>query len=194
MLFKKGEIKRNLLGGLEIALLMHQGARRFGNSYEEAMRSFIIPILLFPLTLAFFYTFPAPDVAGTSKNTLTLLFSLRLTFSWMLFFGAIAWILHRVDHMENFYRFVTATNWLSVPATVIFIPVVLFLLSGNWSWEQLYPFSKFLVFYSYAFSAFMAVHVLIIPWELAGFFGFIAILIDRNTMDILHWLGDLISS
>lgn len=194
MFFPKDEIKRNLLGGLEIALLMQRGAKRFGNTYDEAMRSFAVPILLFPFTLAALYLFPIPEMAGASKNALTLMFSLRLMFSWLAFFGIIYWMLTRLDHMENFYRFIIATNWLTVPATAVFIPVAFLLLGGDFSWVQLYPFMKFLVFYSYAFSAFMAVHVLIVPWELAGFFVFLTMMIDKSTMDFLHWVGALFNS
>ena len=187
--FSKDEIKRNLLGGLEIALLMPSGAKRFGNSYDEAIRSFIIPILLFPLSLAALYFAPAPEIQGTSVNTVTLLFSLRLAFSWALFFGIIYWLMRHVDHLENFYRFIIATNWLSVPATVVFVPVAWMLLSGAFTWEELYPFIMFLVFYTYAFTAFMAIHVLIIPWELAGFIAFIAMTVDDSTLDIVKWIG-----
>ena len=194
MIFSKREIKDNLLGGLEIFLLMHRGAKRFGNTYKEALRSFIIPILLFPFSLAALNAFPVADLAGTSKNTMTLLFSLRLAVSWLLFFGVIAWILQRVDHMENFYRFVIATNWLTIPSTLIYLPVVMLLLSGTWSWEQVYPFMTFLTFYTYAFSAFMAVNVLIIPWELAGFFAFVAIMVDKNTTEVFHFFSNLLSS
>lgn len=194
MFFPWEEIKRNLLGGLEIALFMQKGAERFGNTYEEAMRSFVVPILLFPFTLAALYLFPTPEIAGASKNALTLMLSLRLAFSWLAFFGIIYWMLQKLHHMEHFYRFVIATNWLTVPATFVFIPVAFMLLGGNFSWIQLYPFMKFLVLYSYAFSAFMAVHVLIVPWELAGFFVFLTTMIDKSTFDFVHWVGSFFSS
>ncbi|MGZ9097410.1 MAG: hypothetical protein ACXW30_03835 [Micavibrio sp.] len=192
LFFSKEEIKRNLLGGLEIALLMPSGAKRFGNNYDEAIRSFVIPILLFPLTLGALYMFPVAEIAGASKNTITLLFSLRLAFSWAMFFGIIYWLMRHVDHLDNFYRFVVAANWLSVPATVVFLPVAWMLLSGTFTWEELYPFMMFLVFYTYAFTAFMAVHVLIIPWELAGFIAFIAMTVDDSTIDIIHWIGSIL--
>lgn len=190
-MFTKAELKQNLLGGLEIALLMPAGAKRFSNSYDAAIRSFIIPILLFPLTLAALFYFPVPEISGASKNTITLLFSLRLAFSWAMFFGIIYMLMRHVDHLDNFYRFVVATNWLSIPASVVFLPVAAMLLSGNFTWEQLYPFMMFLVFYTYAFTAFMAVHVLIIPWELAGFIVFVLMTVENSTMDIAKWLGAL---
>lgn len=193
-MFSEEEVKRNLLGALEVALLMPAGPKRFGNSYDEAVRSFIVPILLFPLTLAAFYLYPHPDIAASSRNTLTLLFSLRLGFSWLLFFGIIYWLMKKVDHLEHFCRFVIGTNWLAVPATVIFLPVAVMLLSGGFTWDELYPFMKFLMFYTYAFTAFLAVHALIIPWELAGFIAFLAVMVDNNTLDFVTWITRLFNA
>ena len=193
-MFSKAEIKNNLLGTLEVALLMPAGPKRFGNSYDEAVRSFIIPILFFPLTLLALYLYPYPEMAAASKNTLTLLFSLRLAFSWLMFFGIIYWLMKRVDHLDHFYRFVVGTNWLAVPATVIFLPVAIMLMSGAFSWDELYPFMKFLLFYTYAFTAFLAIHALIIPWELAGFIAFLAITVDDSTMNVVKWVTTLFSA
>jgi hypothetical protein len=47
----------------------------------------------------------------------------------------------------------------------------------------------FIVYYSYAFTAYMAVYALIIPWEMAAFITAIAILIDDGTLDLVHWIG-----
>ena len=193
-MFSKAEIKRNLLGTLEVALLMPAGPKRFGNSYDEAARSFIIPILFFPLSLVALYLYPDAEIAAASKNTFSLLFSLRLFFSWLLFFGIIYWLMKRVDHLDHFYRFVTGTNWLAIPATVIFLPVAVMLLSGAFSWDELYPFMKFLMFYTYAFTAFLAIHALIIPWELAGFIAILAISVDDSTLNAIKWLTSLFSA
>lgn len=193
-MFSKAEVKRNLLGTLEVALLMPAGPKRFGNSYDEAVRSFLIPILLFPLTLAALYLYPHPDIANSSRNTLTLLFSLRLGLSWLMFFGIIYWMMKKVDHLEHFCRFVVGTNWLAIPATVIFFPVAVMLLSNAFTWDELYPFMKFLLFYTYAFTAFLAIHALIIPWELAGFIAFLAIMVDNNTLDLVTWVSRLFNA
>ena len=61
-MFKKEEWKRNLLGSLEVALLMPVARTRFGNNAEGAIRSFFIPLLLLPMTLVTVYVFPPPGL------------------------------------------------------------------------------------------------------------------------------------
>ena len=189
-MFTKEELKRNLLGCLEVALFMPIARQRFGDTYDEAVRSFIIPILLFPLSLAAVYLFPEQPLAGASQNTIALLYSLRLATSWALFLSAVYLIVREIDRRDLFYKFIIATNWITMPATFVFVPVGWMLMSGAYSWQDLYPFMVCLMLYSYAFTAFMVAQVLRVPWELAGFITFIGICINDNSFEIIHWVGE----
>ncbi len=193
-MFTKEEIKRNTLSCFETALFMPGGAKRFGNTYEEALRSFLIPAFLFPLTILGVYFYPTPELEVIPKDTLSLLFSTRLVLSWVMFFGLMHWIPRRVDRMDHFYRFVIATNWLALPASVVFLPVMWLLFSGASSWEEIYPFTLFIVFYSYAFTAYMAVYALSIPWEMAAFITIISMTINDRTLDVVRWIGNILGA
>lgn len=184
------EIKRNLLGSLEVALFMPVARTRFGDTRDEAIRSFIVPILLFPLTLMAVYMFPQAELAGNSGHTIALLYSLRMAAMWGIFFGAVYWITKEIDRKKHFYQFVIATNWLTVPSTIVFLPVAWMLLSGIHTWQELYPFMICLMLYTYAFTAFMAAYILRVPWELAGFVVILGMCVNDSTMDILNWFGD----
>ncbi len=184
------EIMRNLLGALEVALFMPVARKRFGDTQDEAIRSFIVPILLFPLTIAVVQAFPKEQMADHSANMISLMYSLRMAGIWAIFFGTVYWITKGIDRKKYFFQFVIATNWLTVPATTVFIPVAWMLFAGIHSWEELYPFMVCLMLYTYAFTGFMAAYVLRIPWELAGFIVFLGMCINDTTLDILYWVGD----
>lgn len=190
VMFTREEIKRNLLGCLEVALFMPIAKQRFGNSYDEAVRSFIIPIVLFPLSLAAVYLFPADTMHGASQNTIALLYALRMVTAWGLFLAAVYYIVREFDRRDLFYKFIIATNWINIPAAVVFIPVGWMLMSGAYTWQELYPFMVCLMLYTYAFTAFMVAHVLRVPWEMAGFITFIGVLINDHTAQFMQWIGD----
>jgi len=183
------EIGRNLIGVLEIALFMPAARTRFGDTKDEAIRSFLVPVLLFPLTMLGVYMIPQAMVDG-SAHTIALLYGLRTVAVWGLFFGAVYWIARQVNRMEHFYQFVIASNWLALPATLVFIPIGWMLLAGLHTWAELYPFMMCLIIYTYAFTGFMASCVLRIPWELAGFIVFIGMFVNDSTLSLLHWVGD----
>lgn len=187
-MFSREEIKRNMLGCLEIALFMPVAQQRFANNYDEAIKSFIIPILLFPVSLALVYFYPADDMGAASANTIALLYSLRMAASWALFILAVYIIAREIDRRDLFYKFIIANNWITLPATVVFLPVGMMLMGGHYSWAELYPFMVCLMLYSYAFTAFMVAHILRVPWELAGFITFIGVFVNDQTLDVTRWL------
>ncbi len=188
-MFSQGEIKRNLLGCLEISLLMRKGRDRFGNSYEEAMRSFIVPILLSPLVLLVIMLYPAPEISEVSRSTLALVYALRMFAVIALFLGVVWWLVGALDRREYFLQFVTAMNWLSVPATIVILPALYLVFSGMYSWQEITPLTCVLVGYSYLFTGFMAAYVLRIPLELAGFITFLSYAVNTHTLEIMNWVG-----
>lgn len=191
-MFSMNEIKRNLLGSLEIALFMPQARNRFGSSPDEAWRSFIVPILLFPLTLLSVYLYPKAGISDHSANTIALLYSLRLGASWISYLGFVYFLVRRVDRREHFCQFVIASNWLSVPATFVFLPVAWGLMTGNYSWNELYPFMQSMMIYSYLFTAYMIGRVLRVPWELAGFIAITGFIINDYSLQILSFVGHIL--
>lgn len=188
-MFPKGEIKRNLLGCLEIALLMHQGRNRFGNSYDEAIRSLIIPILISPLTLTVIMLYPAPEISEVSRSAIALMYALRMAAVTALFLGAVWWIVREIDRKEYFLQFVIAMNWLSIPATIAILPALYLVFGGYYTWEEISPITYILMGYTYLFTAYMAAYVLRIPLELAGFITFISYAVNTHSMDLMNWIG-----
>lgn len=169
------------------------GARsRFGSDYNEALRSFIVPILFFPLTLLIVYAYPSPGLKEASANTVALLYSLRMAICWGLFLGAVYFLTCEIGKKEHFCQFVIASNWLAVPASVIFMPVMWCVMTGTHTWEELYPFTLCLMFYSYGFTAYMAAWILRIPMELAGFIAVIAFIINDYSIDVLDSLSTVL--
>jgi len=188
--FTKEEVKRNLLGSLEVALFMPIARKRFSTDADEAIRSFIIPTLLLPVTLMFVYMFPKPELADDSANTIALLYSLRMLLTWGMFLGSVYWLTKNLGRKEYFCQFVIASNWLTIPATLIYFPVAWMMLSGAFDWQQMYPFMFSIMIYTYAFTTFMAAYVLRVPWELAGFITMISIMVNNYTADLISFLGD----
>lgn len=191
-MFTGKEIIKNLQGCLEVALLMPQARKRFSDDQKSALRSFIIPLLFFPVTLLAVYLYPANAIAGQSANVIFLLYSLRLTATWALFLGAVYLIVREVDRKQYFYQFVTAVNWLTIPSMALLAPVAWLVISGAYTPQEIYPFASCLIAYSYFFTAFMASYVLRVPWELAGFITMVSMVVNNSTLDVVHWVGSVL--
>src|SRR5690348_6747391 len=129
--FSRDEIKRNLLGSLEAALFLPALKERFGNSPREAFISFLIPILMFPLTIPIIMLDPLKGLADNSMNVVVMFYLLHTVLGWVLFFSCLYWILLRMKRHDYFFQFVIANNWLTVPTTLVFMPVIMLLVAQH---------------------------------------------------------------
>lgn len=188
-MFPEGEVRRNLLGCFETVLLMRQARTRFGTTAPEAIRSFAIPVMISPLFLLAFFLFQVPETSEASRYTIALLYALRMVTVWGMFLGLVWWIAREIDREQHFFQFVIANNWLSIPATLLLLPVLYLMFKGTMTWEEAYPYMSMLMVYAYVFTAYMASWVLRIPLELGGFITFISYIVNTHTLDAFQWLS-----
>jgi hypothetical protein len=183
-------VRRNLLGCLETALFMKQGADRFSVSYEGMKRSFVVPFLVLPFSVAtLIMAHPDQNMTMDSASFLALIYGLR-TVLYLAVFMAFSYFLAKgLDRMENFYRFTSANNWLVIPAALLMWPLSLAFMNGSYSWAEVYPMMVCITLYSYAYTAFMAAHVLRIPLELAAFVAIASMAINQTALDLMKWIG-----
>lgn len=189
---KQSSVAQNLLGCLDITLFMPTAQKRFSDTYESAVHSFFIPIFFFPLTLATVYMFPAPELANASTNTVAMLLSLRTAFTLLAFMGTVYWLASEIDRKKHFYQFVVASNWLTIPSTLAFLPLVFMTFSGGYSMEELHFVMMAIVMYTYGLTAFMAARILRLPMELGIFIAVINMGIDETATNIIHWVGGIL--
>ncbi len=186
----KSSIKHNLLGCLETALFMPGGAERFCASRSSMLKSFLIPLLVLPLSLiTVIAAHPDPELPPTAAKILIAVYSLRTVIYLSAFLGFVYVMAKTMDRLESFYRFVTANNWLALPAAVLMIPLVLLFVTGAYGWSEIYPLMVLVTLYSYAYTAFMASYVLRIPMELACFIAIAGMAINQTSLDVMKWLA-----
>lgn len=181
-------VKSHLLGCLEVALFMRGGEKRFCASAESMMKSFLIPVILLPLTLlTVFSAHPGEALSATSMQVLGVVYALRLFVYLGLFLAFVYTMAKTMDKLDAFYRFATANNWLAIPAAALMLPLLVAFLGGHYSWAEIYPLMVFITLYSYAYTAFMAMHVMRIPMELACFIAIAGMAIHQTSLGVLKW-------
>jgi hypothetical protein len=187
------DIGTKLLGCLEAVLFMPETAKRFGSSYDEMIRSFMVPVIVFPLSLLAVYLCPKPEMADQSHVIISMLYSLRFAFSLGIFLGFVYFIAAKIERTEHFFQFVTANNWLALPSAIISVPILMLLTQGDaHAAQEAEVLSLILVFYTYTYTAFTAACILRIPIELAGFIAMTGLIVNNSTHDILGWLGSVL--
>lgn len=183
-------IRRNLLACLETALFMQQGPERFSISKKAMKRSFLIPFLVLPLTIStMIAAHPDPNLSMGAVHALALMYGLRTVLYLASFMGFIYFMAKSMNRVENFARMVTANNFLVLPAAILMLPLSLAFMNGVYTWAEVYPLMVCITLYSYAYTAFMAMHVMNINKELAIFVAVASMAINQTALDAMKWIG-----
>lgn len=178
------EIGRNLLGCLDAMLLMPTTRLRFGKDYDGMLRSFFVPVLVFPLTIL-----PAllsPDFAPGIATIMPPLYSLKVWLALGAFLMIMSYVARETGRKEHFYQFVTAYNWLALPSALMFLPSLGMMAAGQE--KEAAALLTCMTFYCYGVTAFTAASVLRIPIELGISIVVLAIGIDHGAANVIGWI------
>jgi len=187
----ENEFKRNFLATFETAIFMRQGPQRYGLGLDEMFRSFWVLLLNVPISmLELSYMQPTkPEFASLSFGFVVSLFLIKMFISIVLAFLLIYAFAKHYKRMEYFCSSITALNWTSLIATILFMPLLICLVMGVYSWDDLTPPLILFAVYSYVCIAFAMTFTMRIPWEMAGFLTICIMAINETGYDILYWIS-----
>lgn len=178
-MFTKKEIKQNLLGCFEICLFMRKGVERFEASKTSALKSFIIVLLLFPISII-------TIMAIKNESNLNLLVvseAGHMIGAMIIFLGFVYYFMKQYNKEEHFWRFITITNWMSIPSMIMLAPIFIGLGAGV-EMQHFASFAIFMTLLGYIYKAFVLAHCFKIPWELGGFIAIVSLAINQNLSEV----------
>lgn len=177
--FSKDEWGNGLLGCFEIFLFMSQGLQRFDRSASAAVKSFLIPLVLSPVLLALLAAFSS----GFSFTYLMTLHSVRVLITSLLFLGVVYLMIRQYGREEHFMRFVTVNNWMTIPSTILLLPVVVCLMLGmdRTAYEN---YALFITLAGYVYTGFIISKSFKLPWEMGAFIAIMGLAIDQHALDL----------
>lgn len=175
--------KDKLLGCFEICLFMKEGVNKFGSSKQESLRSFLIPILFMPLAL-----YVSALVSDSSESFFTyILKGVQIVIGYGLFLTLVYLGAKQFQKQENFPKFVTAYNWITLPLMLFVLPIIFIVFTGG-NYEGLKTYAVFITIISYVFTGFIATYALRLPWELGAVVAVISMAIEEVLSKVTEYL------
>lgn len=187
-MFSRDEIVQKLLGCFEIFLFMPRGIDRFESTKSQAIKSFLIPIILLPFTMIVMIALSS----GYSWNLLISVHSVRVVVSLALALGAIYFLVLQFNRVEFFYKFLNAFNWFNIPAVALTFPIIGALLLG-YDTSIMESYAIFLTLLGVVYTAFIVSYAFRLPWELGGFIAILCLAIDQNMFSLALYVRDWVS-
>ncbi len=165
--------KNSLIGSLEMLIMMPTVLDRFTARKDDALRSFLFPLLLYPFVLWSFSV-----VNGTQDPVAFGLHALTAWGGLLGFYGIIFYTARWQGKIEHFWQYVNMANTQAILSFFLLIPI--FLMSWNNAAHG--PFFDqywlFFILVDLVISAFVVTKALRLNWYLGGFFAVIGLFIS----------------
>ena len=180
-MFSTKEILNKLLGCFEITLFMKTGINRFPPEKRDAIKSFLVPLLLAPPTLMIL-VLKSP---GYPVGLLFALHGARIILVTVLFLFLMYHFSKHLDRKNGFFQFVSVGNWMNIPVFLLLIPILVVLLTGGTIEGSIESYAIVITLLSYILTGFVATHTLRIPWEMGGAIAVISMFINQTSLQMV---------
>ncbi|MBK6895561.1 MAG: hypothetical protein IPH06_03085 [Alphaproteobacteria bacterium] len=185
--FPADEFRRCLIGTMENACFLKQGAERFTNSVEEAMRSFWL--LLFSMPLNFSAVLFLSRESEKLKDAETLLLieqeATRLVFVNIFFILAVYMLCKIHNRLEFFPRYLAGLNWLQVIPILFETPIHLMVWSGLHTLDEVILLEMFFMIYVLLMTGYFIRNSLKISIPMAAWLVFMMYIVEDITRHAL---------
>lgn len=171
------EIKSALRGCLEIPVFLKQGVDRFSGTPRAILHSFIVLLIM----IAVFYAVYPPEekYADKPENWELTQNYVSSIFSTLLYLSIFFLFRPKNSTLDQFGKFISGYNWLSVSVFVIYLPFIVMGHAGIYAWDEVYNITAVFLIYLLAFQAFFTKHVLNATWPYAILFSVLDIIIGQ---------------
>lgn len=154
---------------------MRQGIGRFDGSIRAMVYSFIIALFSFPI--GFFLSSQNPEFAHMTMANLMIRTASITVVNCVIMFGLMFIITRALKKTSELPKWITISNWLSVPAFLLMLPLMVALYTKFHSWSEVYPVLLVIMIYQVACEAFVATNVLRISWMLGTAYALFGLVI-----------------
>lgn len=181
-------MNKKLVGAFDLLFLFGRGIGAFEGKKAAALRSLLIPLVFFPLSLLFSYFYPPKGMeTGFPAERILLTVGAQYIVSFIFSLALVAGLARALGKQGRFWLFLEASNWVGVAMNVVTLPLVLAAVFGWLPREQMDRIFVIVALYGYLVTACVAYRSFQVNWQLAGFIAVATFFAGQATWDLLFW-------
>lgn len=188
---------QKLRGSFDLALLFGRGIRAFeGNgegTKQAALRSLWIPVLLYPFTMWLSYYYPPYGMHegeyAYTQIAMTVTGAYVLGIAATMAFGLV--FAHVLGQRERFWTYFQASNWVSLPLSLLTVPVALMMVFDIMPREEMDRIVGIITLYSVIVAGCIAYRSFRVPWELAGALACLSLFVNQQAWNVMFYMQDI---
>jgi hypothetical protein len=171
------EIKNNFRAIIESFVFLKTGPDKFTSDIFAFIRSCAIPLVLVSIQTSLL-----PNSTGHENQTYFWEVTYQLIYvvlSTTIFLSAMFAFKSHDTTNAQFFKYATAYNWLSLPAFLVFLPLILMGNIGLHDWDTLYAMMVLGLLYAYGVNGYLIAKLFNLRWYVATSYAIMDFLIGR---------------
>ncbi len=188
-------VKEKLKGAFDLTFLFGKGIQPFEaeGTKSHALKSMWIPAALYPLGVFMAWVYP-PQGMHDGSYPFSQIF-MTVTAAYLLGFFAtlgFGWTFaYALKQRDRFWLFVQAGNWVSIPFTLVTLPIAAMMVFDVMPREEMDRIAVIITCYGFIVSGCVAYKAFRVPWELAGALACMTLFINQQVWNALFYMQDI---
>lgn len=175
-----------LKGAFDLLLLFGQGIGAFSGKKKDALRSFVIPVALFPVTLFLCRFYPPKGMeTGFSTGAIVGTVAAQWILSFVFSLALVTVLARSLGKLDKVWLFWEANNWTALAMFLVAFP---FSAAAVFQWvarEQMDRVFVIMQVYGFIVVACIAYRAFKINWQLAGLVAVVTLFANEMAWEIL---------
>lgn len=186
-------VKQKIIGTFELFFLFGRGIKPFEKEATKfhALRSLWLPIAATPLAFYSAYLHPAQGLEKEPYSTVAFVLAGHILLSFIVGTGLAYLFCLAFDRRDRFWLWFHTANWMTVPNTIVAIPIVALAVLGSHEREVMDRAFSVVLYYGVIVNACVAFRAFKVDWTLAGFFACMSIYAAQQVWNLMFWLNDV---
>lgn len=170
---QKQTLKHSAIGAFETVIMMPTVLEHFTSRKEDALRSFIFPLLLYPIILlSFSMRNHTHDLGALGLHALTVWGGL------LGFYAIMFYVAKWRGGLAYFWQYLNMANAQYMVTALLLIPVFLMVFNGAADGPFFDQYWLFYLFINMVLTGFIITKALRLNWYLGGFFAVLSLYIS----------------
>lgn len=182
---------RKAKGALALLLLFGHGIRAFDGTRAAGLRSFCVFLFLLPANMWLYTLYPPFGMESFTPARLGHVMLVQWGISFVLtilYLLALSWAFKRTKAL---WRFFEASNWVSLIAFFVMLPVMFLAISGTVPRDVMDRGLMVIALYGYVVLACVFYKTYDLNWQLSGFLSIMMLLADQHAWEAMRAIMDV---
>lgn len=183
------DFKNKMTGAFGLLMLFSDGLNKFSGTKQAALKSLLIPLLLFPVGMWFATIYPPKGMEeGYGLDVILTYVAAQTVISFLFATLAVYVVAHLLKCGEKFWLYLEASNWTGLAFAIVTLPFVAMAAYEIFPREEMDRIIAIITMYGYLVTACIVWKSFRTFWQIAGATSVLTLFVNNESSHLLYYM------